>query len=108
VSERQANQIRGLSTTSPLHCVIVSTGIMSDHTGRRDASRVGGCYNESARFTRNFKVNNLDLVLLNYQHSRADSALITTLRSSGRIGNACRFTLADTCVHGNVMVFRAV
>ena len=74
MSERQANQIRGLSTTSPLHCVIVSTGrpIMSDHTGRRDASRVGGCYNESARFTRNFKVNNLDLVLLNYQHSRAD------------------------------------
>jgi len=28
---------------SSLHCVIVSTGVMSDHIGRRDASRGGGC-----------------------------------------------------------------
>ena len=28
---------------SSLHCVIVSTDVMSDHIGRRDASRGGGC-----------------------------------------------------------------
>ena len=28
---------------SSLHCVIVSTDVMSDHIGRRDASHGGGC-----------------------------------------------------------------
>ena len=31
-----------------LHCVIVSTDVMSDHIGRRDASRGGGCSKTSA------------------------------------------------------------
>ena len=33
---------------SSLHCVIVSTDVMSDHIGRRDASRGGGCPKTSA------------------------------------------------------------
>ena len=33
---------------SSLHCVIVSTDVMSDHIGRRDASRGGGCSKTSA------------------------------------------------------------
>ena len=33
---------------SSLHCVIVSTDVMSDHTGRPDASRGGGCSKTSA------------------------------------------------------------
>jgi len=33
---------------SSLHCVIVSTDIMSDDIGRRDASRGGGCSKTSA------------------------------------------------------------
>jgi len=31
-----------------LHCIIVSTDVVSDHTGRRDASRGGGCSKTSA------------------------------------------------------------
>jgi len=33
---------------SSLHCVIVSTDVVPDHTERRDASRGGGCSNISA------------------------------------------------------------
>ena len=33
---------------SSLHCVIVSTDVMSDHIGRGDASRGGGCSKTSA------------------------------------------------------------
>ena len=33
---------------SSLHCVTVSTDVMSDHIGRRDASRGGGCSKISA------------------------------------------------------------
>ena len=33
---------------SSLHCVIVSTDVMSEHIGRRDASRGGGCSKTSA------------------------------------------------------------
>jgi len=33
---------------SSLHCVTMSVDIMSDHTGRRDASRGGGCSKTSA------------------------------------------------------------
>jgi len=33
---------------SSLHCVTVSTPVMSDHMGRRDAIRGGGCSKTSA------------------------------------------------------------
>ena len=33
---------------SSLHCVILSTDVMSDHVGRRDASHGGGCSKTSA------------------------------------------------------------
>ena len=33
---------------SSLHCVTVSTDVMSDHVERRDASRGGGCSKTSA------------------------------------------------------------
>ena len=33
---------------SSLHCVIVSTDVVSDHIGRRDASSEGGCSKTSA------------------------------------------------------------
>jgi len=33
---------------SSLHCVIVSTDVMSDHIGHRDASHGGGCSKTSA------------------------------------------------------------
>ena len=39
---------------SCLHCVIVSTDVMSDHIGRRDASHGGGC-SKTSTFTGQFR-----------------------------------------------------